>query len=40
MKNEILKRAMFAMPLTKDSRNSGIMAGFEDEMPEAPEDNV
>jgi hypothetical protein len=40
MKNEILKRAMFAMPLSKDSRNSGIMAGFEDEMPEAPEDNV
>jgi len=40
MKNEILKRAMFAMPLTKDARNSGIMAGFEDEMPEAPEDNV
>jgi hypothetical protein len=38
MKNEILQRAMFAMPLTKDSRNSGIMAGFEDEMPEAPED--
>ena len=40
MKNEILKRAMFAMPLTKDARNSGIMAGFEDDMPEAPEDNV
>ena len=40
MKNEILKRAMFAMPLTKDARNSGIMAGFEEEMPEAPEDNV
>ena len=40
MKNEILKRAMFAMPLTKDARNSGIMAGFEDEMPEAPEDNT
>ena len=39
MKNEILKRAMFAMPLSKDSRNSGIMAGFEDEMPEAPEDS-
>ena len=38
MKNEILQRAMFAMPLTKDSRNSGIMAGFEDEMPEAPEE--
>ena len=40
MKNEILKRAMFAMPLTKDARNSGIMAGFDDQMPEAPEDNV
>jgi hypothetical protein len=40
MKNEILKRAMFAMPLSKDARSSGIMAGFEDEMPEAPEDNV
>lgn len=40
MKNEILKRAMFAMPLSKDSRNSGIMAGFDEEMPEAPEDNV
>jgi hypothetical protein len=40
MKNEILKRAMFAMPLTKDSRNSGIMAGFEDEMPEAPEEST
>jgi hypothetical protein len=25
---------MFAMPLSKESRNSGIMAGFEDEMPE------
>jgi len=34
MKNEILKRAMFSMPLSKESRNSGIMAGFEDEMPE------
>jgi hypothetical protein len=38
MKNEILKRAMFAMPLSKESRNSGIMAGFEDEMPEDAED--
>jgi hypothetical protein len=28
------------MPLSKDARSSGIMAGFEDEMPEAPEDNV
>lgn len=34
MKNEILKRAMFAMPLSKEARNSGIMAGFEEEMPE------
>ena len=34
MKNEILKRAMFAMPLSKESRNSGIMAGFVEEMPE------
>ena len=40
MKNEILKRAMFAMPLSKESRNSGIMAGFEDEMPEEPEDST
>jgi len=32
MKEEILKRAMFAMPLSKDSKNTGIMAGFEDEM--------
>jgi hypothetical protein len=34
MQNEIMKRAMFAMPLSKEARNSGIMAGFEDEMPE------
>lgn len=45
MKNEILKRAMFAMPLSKESRNSGIMAGFEDEMsedemPEEPETDM
>lgn len=38
MKNEILERAMFAMPLSKDARNSGIMAGFEDDMPEDTED--
>ena len=38
MKEEILKRAMFAMPLSKDARNSGIMSGFDmDEMEEAPE---
>jgi hypothetical protein len=29
MKEEILKRAMFAMPLSKESRNSGIMSGFD-----------
>ena len=38
MKNEILERAMFAMPLSKDARNSGIMAGFEDDMPEDVEE--
>lgn len=33
MKEEILKRAMFAMPLSKEARNSGIMSGFDmDEM--------
>jgi len=33
MKEEILKRAMFAMPLSKESKNSGIMSGFDmDEM--------
>ena len=29
MQEEILKRAMFAMPLSKESRNSGIMSGFD-----------
>ena len=29
MNQEILKRAMFAMPLSKESRNSGIMSGFD-----------
>ena len=33
MKEEILKRAMFAMPLSKEARSSGIMSGFDlDEM--------
>jgi len=32
MKNEIMKRAMFAMPLSNEARNSGIMAGVEGEM--------
>ena len=38
MQQEIMKRAMFSMPLSKEARNSGIMAGFEDEMP--PEDTA
>jgi hypothetical protein len=29
MKEEILKRAMFAMPLSKEAKNSGIMSGFD-----------
>jgi hypothetical protein len=29
MKEEILKRAMFAMPLSKEAQNSGIMSGFD-----------
>ena len=29
MKEEILKRAMFAMPLSKESRGAGIMSGFD-----------
>ena len=32
MKEDILKRAMFAMPLSKASRGSGIMAGFEEDI--------
>jgi hypothetical protein len=35
MKEEILKRAMFTMPLSGEARNSGIMSGFDmDEMEE------
>lgn len=38
MREEILKRAMFVMPLSKDARNSGILSGFDmDEMDEMPE---
>jgi hypothetical protein len=29
MKEEILKRAMFAMPLSKEAQNTGIMSGFD-----------
>ena len=32
MNDDIIKRAMFAMPLSKQSRNAGIMQGFEDDM--------
>jgi hypothetical protein len=41
MKDEILKRAMFAMPLSGEARNSGIMAGFDmDEMEEDVDANA
>ena len=39
MKEEILKRAMFAMPLSKEARNSGILDGFEDEMGDYEDDS-
>jgi len=32
MKDEVLKRGMFSQPMSKAAKNSGIMAGFEDEM--------
>lgn len=41
MNEDILKRAMFAMPLSKEAQNSGILSGFmdeEDEEPMSPED--
>lgn len=34
MNQDILQRAMFAMPLSKEARNTGIMQGFEDDMVE------
>lgn len=34
MKDEVLKRGMFSKPMSKSARNTGIMAGFEDEMEE------
>ena len=37
MKEEVLKRAMFAMPLSKEARNSGILSGFEDELEDMDE---
>jgi hypothetical protein len=38
MNEDILKRAMFAMPLSKEAQNSGILSGFMDEEPVSPED--
>ena len=46
MEDEVLKRSMFNKPMTAAARNSGIMAGFEDEdmmedmQPEAPEEQM
>ena len=40
MKNEILKRAMFAMPLSMGARNSGIMSGFDEEDMQPPEEET
>lgn len=46
MEDEVLKRPMFNKPMTKAARNSGIMAGFEDEdmtedmQPEEPEEQM
>ena len=39
MKEEILKRAMFAMPLSKEARGSGIMSGFDMEDMDEMEDS-
>jgi len=41
MKEEILKRAMFAMPLSKEARGTGIMSGFDmDEMEDDVDENA
>jgi hypothetical protein len=40
MKDEILKRAMFAMPLSKEAKSSGIMAGFDMEEMEDQDENA
>ena len=44
MEDEVLNRSMFNKPMTKAARNSGIMAGFEDDMenmqPEEPEEQM
>jgi len=41
MKEEILKRAMFAMPLSKEARGTGIMSGFDmEEMDDDVDENA
>ena len=45
MEDEVLKRDMFSKPMTKAARNTGIMAGFEDDdmedmQPEEPEEQM
>jgi hypothetical protein len=40
MNNDIMQRAMFAMPLSPEAQNSGIMSGFMDEEPMSPEDEA
>lgn len=41
MKEDILKRAMFAMPLSKEAQSSGIMSGFDmDEMEDDVDGNA
>lgn len=37
MNNEIMKRAMFTMPVSKSEMNSGIMQGFEEQEEEMPQ---
>lgn len=41
MKEEILKRAMFAMPLSKEAQSTGIMSGFDmDDMEDDVDENA
>ena len=45
MEDEVLKRDMFSKPMTKAARNTGIMAGFEEDdmedmQPEEPEEQM
>ena len=40
MKEEILKRAMFAMPLSKEAQGTGIMSGFDMEEMDSMDEDV